>query len=195
MMRKLVLLLFTMMMGTQWVAAQDAQSQMKIAAIRTAYAKAMTLEADGKKPGKKNYQTFESVATDPNGVWKTRVDFIFDNSEHFKELDLYPCQLVMARQKVGEYVQEFLFDKDGELIFVFVRSDPAGQDETTEYRYYYEKGVPFWKNEKLIDLKTKRVIKESQQPVKAEDAETGIWYNRPAADMKKAFEGLNAMYD
>lgn len=190
-----MLALVAMTMGIGQATAQDAVTKAKMAIIRKAYARALTLEANGKKGPKKNYQHMESVATDPNGVWTTHVDFIFDNSQQVKELDIYPLKLVMARQIVGEMVQEFLYDNDGNLIFVYIKSDPAGQDETTEYRYYYDKGIPFWKIEKDIDLTTNKVTNTTQRAVDPTEAGTEIWYTRPAADIKQAFEALNRVYD
>lgn len=191
--RSALLFLLAVVVGTTSAFAQDAQTKNKIAEIRTAYTNAVKLAQEGKNGAKKNYQVYESVATDPNGVWNRKVEFIYDNSEIFKELEIYPCELVMIRQTIGTSYQEFLFDPNGELIFVFVQNKSPESKSYDEYRYYYSVDGPFWKIEKTIESKTNKVISTDEGPTNFEG--DAIWYHRVAGDLKSAFEYLNVIYD
>lgn len=164
-----------------------------MAEIRKAYSAAMDLAKKNQAADTKNTQVFQAVQTDDNGVWNRRLEFIYD-LDYFEELEVYTPELVLIRQSNNGFLQEFLYDDDGELMFVFERSDPEDDDETMEYRYYYdEKGAPFWKIEKRIDLKTKKTLSTEQGRISESDE--GWFETRVAADLRRAFEVLNVMYD
>lgn len=177
------------------VSAQDAAQKARLATIREAYSAAMKLAAKNQSAESKNTQVFQSVQSDPNGVWKRKVEFVYD-LDYLEEMDLYTPDPVFIRQDNGGYLQEFLYDKEGKLMFVFERSDPGEDDETVEYRYYYdEEGIPFWKIEKQINVKTKKTL-STKQGAADEIEDASAWFlTRVANDLMTAFYALNVMYD
>lgn len=176
-------------------SAQDAQTKAKLAEIRKAYANAMKLEEQGKKGPNYNYQTFRWFQSDPNGNWEKKIDFIVDPSGYVEELDLYYSILMFVRQTINKNnVQEFLFDEDGELLFVFTREIYEEDGPIVEERYYYGKEGSFWKIVKNLDRKTGKVLKETAEPTEAADG-TAMFLHRVGNDLYEAFGALNVMYD
>ena len=190
----LLLLATALLLAAPAASAQDAAQKARLATIREAYTSAMELAKKNQAEQTRNTQVFQSVQTDPNGVWKRKLEFVC-NLDYLEELDLYTPDVVFIRQDNGGYLQEFLFDKEGVLMFVFERSDPGEDDETVEYRYYYDdEGVPFWKIEKQINAKTKKTLSTKQEPVEEADG-SAFFLTRVANDLKTAFYALNVMYD
>ena len=190
----LLLLATALLLAAPAASAQDAAQKARLATIREAYSSAMELAKKNQAEQTRNTQVFQSVQTDPNGVWKRKLEFV-SNLDYLEELDLYTPDVVFIRQDNGGYLQEFLFDKEGVLMFVFERSDPGEDDETVEYRYYYDdEGVPFWKIEKQINAKTKKTLSTKQGPVEEADG-SALFLTRVANDLKTAFYALNVMYD
>ena len=175
--------------------AQDAATKAKMAEIRKAYANAMHLEKEGKTGPNKNYQTFHRVLTDPNGEsWESRIDFVVDPSGYIEELDLYYPVLRFVRETGKLFTQEFLYDQDGKLLFVFTRNHYEEDGPIIEERYYYGEEGAFWKIVKEVDPKTGKVISEKAD--RSEDADgTALFMGRVAADHYNAFEALNVIYD
>ena len=175
--------------------AQDAAAKAKMAEIRKAYARAMQLEKDGKTGPEKNYQTFHRVQTDPGGEsWESRVDFVVDPGGYIEELDLYYPTLCLVRESGKDYTQEFLYDPDGRLLFVFTRNKYDDNSPIVEERYYYGEEGPFWKIVKEVDRKTGKVLSEKAERIDEADG-TAVFMGRVAADHYMAFQALNTIYD
>lgn len=174
--------------------AQDAATKSKLAEIRKAYAQAMQLEKDGKTGPSKNYQTFRAIQSDANGIWERKLDFVVDPSGYIEELDLYYPILRFVRETSGTTVQEFLYDPDGNLLFVFMRNKYEENGPIVEERYYYGEGVSFWKIVKEVDPKTGKVLSETASRTEEADG-TALFMGRVAADHYHAFETLNMIYD
>ena len=175
--------------------AQDAATKAKMAEIRKAYAKAMQLEKDGKTGPMKNYQTFHRVQTDANGEsWESKMDFVVDPSGYIEELDLYYPTLCLVRESAKDFTQEFLYDPDGRLLFVFTRNKYDDDDKVYEERYYYGDEGAFWKIVKEVDGKTGKVLSEKADYAEEVDG-TALFMGRVAADHYSAFQALNTIYD
>lgn len=193
--RYLTLILAASLLLPTALPAQDAAAKAKMAEIRKAYAKAMQLEKDGKTGPKKNFQTFHRVQTDPNGdVWESKMDFVVDPSGYIEELDLYYPTLCLVRESAKDYTQEFLYDHDGKLLFVFTRGNYGDEGKILEERYYYGDEGSFWKIVKEVDSKTGKVLSESAAPTEDADG-TALFMGRVAADHYSAFQALNVIYD
>lgn len=189
-----LLLAAALLLAAPAVSAQDAAQKARLATIREAYSSAMELAKKNQAEQTRNTQVFQAVQTDPNGVWKRKLEFVC-SLDYFEDMDFYYPELVFIRQDNDGYYQEFLFDKEGVLMFVFERSDPGEEDETTEYRYYYdEKGAPFWKIEKQINAKTRKTLSTKQEAIDESDG-SALFLTRVANDLKTAFVALNVMYD
>ena len=189
----------TLLFAAAWVLmpaaqAQDAATKAKLAEIRKAYAQAMQLENDGKNGPSKNYQTFRAVQSDANGIWERKLDFVVDPSGYVEELDLYYPILRFVRETSGTTVQEFLYDPDGNLLFVFTRNKYEENGPIVEERYYYGEGGSFWKIVKEVDPKTGKVRSETAGRTEEADG-TALFMGRVAADHYHAFETLNMIYD
>ena len=193
--RYLTLFLVAALLLSPALRAQDAATKAKMAEIRKAYAQAMQLEKDGKTGPNKNYQTFHRVQTDPNGnVWESKIDFVVDPSGYIEELDLYYPTLRFVRETAQSYMQEFLYDPDGRLLFVFTRTKSDDNDPILEERYYYGDEGAFWKIVKEVDPKSGKVLSEKAD--RSEEADgTALFMGRVAADHYHAFEALNMIYD
>ena len=189
--RIIALAVMAVALGTTGAYAQSAKTKARLAEIRAAYAKAQTLAEKGMKGPKKNYQVYDSWVSDPGGTYYTKTEFFFDNSEVAGSIEVYPCVLVLARQKVGDFYQEFLYDEDGRLMFAFIRNSEG------ERRFYYDQQGPVWMICKEMD-KNKKVTKERQEDISSEDHEyfnDAIYAGRPAAELKTAFDNMNAIHD
>lgn len=193
--RYLILILTAGLLLPPALPAQDAATKAKMAEIRKAYARAMQFEKDGKTGPKKNYQTFHRVQTDPNGEsWESEMDFIVDPNGYIEELDLYYPTLCLVRESGKDFTQEFLYDPDGRLLFVFTRNDYDDDGKVLEERYYYGDEGAFWKIVKEVDGKTGKVLSEKAD--RAEEADgTALFMYRVAADHYSAFQALNTIYD
>ena len=177
------------------LSAQDTATKAKLAEIRKAYAQAMQLEKDGKTGPSKNFQTFHRVQSDPNGdTWEMRTDFVVDPGGYIEELDLYYPILRFVRESGNDAVQEFLYDPDGKLLFVFIRNRYDQDGPIVEERYYYGDEGSIWKIVKEIDPKTGKVLSENAGRTEEADG-TAIFMGRVAADHYRAFEALNVIYD
>ena len=195
--RIIALVIISLAMGASNANAQNAKTKARLAEIRAAYAKAQQLADKGMKGPKKNYQVYESWTSDPNGNYHMKTEFFFDNSEVAEPLEVYPCTLVLARQTSGVFYQEFLYDKDGRLMFAFIRND-YGDGGLTERRYYYDNNGPIWMIDKKVDKNTKKVLKEKQEDISSEDHEffgDAIYCGRPASELHQAFEAMNMIHD
>ena len=193
--RHLTLILAASLLLSPAVQAQDAAAKAKMAEIRKAYAQAMQFEKDGKTGSKKNFQTFHRVQTDPNGdVWESKIDFVVDPSGYIEELDLYYPTLCLVRETAGSFMQEFLYDHDGKLLFVFTRNNDDDGGPILEERYYYGEEGSFWKIVKEVDPKTGKVLSESAAPTEEADG-TALFMCRVASDHYSAFQALNVIYD
>jgi len=189
----------TLLFAVAWLLmpaarAQNAETKTKLAEIRKAYANAMKLEEEGKSGTNKNYQTFRAVQSNPNGTWERKLDFVVDPSGYIEELDLYYPILRFVRETSGTTVQEFLYDEEGNLLFVFTRNKYEEDGPIVEERYYYGEGGSFWKIVKEVDPKTGKVRSETAGATEEADG-TALFMGRVAADHYHAFETLNMIYD
>ena len=178
-------------------SAQSAQTKAQLAKIRATYAKAQQLADKGMKGPRKNYQVYESWTSDPNGQTHSKTEFIFDNTKLSEHMEVYPCILMLTRQKIGDNYQEYLFDEEGRVLFSFIRAN-YGEGWITERRYYYHENAPIWMIEKHLNLNTKKVTKENQMDVSSEDSEyygDAIYMLRDAAELREAFSAMNAIHD
>jgi len=190
---RLLLLSAAILLVSPAVFAQTAGEKARLAEIREAYSDAMALAAKNQADATKNTQVFQSVRTDSNGVWNQKIEFVFD-LDYFEVLDLYTPVLVFIRQSNDAYLQEFLYDKEGELMFVFERSNLGEEGKRMEYRYYYDKGIPFWKIEKAVEVDSKKVLSTSEGRVEDIDG-SALFLTRVARDLSAAFDALNVIYD
>ena len=192
--RSFLLLAAIVLLASPAVSAQSASQKTRLAEIRKAYSDAMALATKNQAAATKNTQVFQAGQTDANGVWNHKIEFVYD-LDYVEELDFYAPRLVFIRQNTGGYLQEFLFDEECELMFVFERPDPGEEDETMEFRYYYDtQGAPFWKIEKEVEVKSKKVLSTTEGPV--EESDGSAWFlTRVANDLVAAFDALNVMYD
>lgn len=176
------------------VFAQDGKAKARLAEIRAAYTEAMNLAKSNQDANNKNTMVFQSVQTDPGGVWKRKLDFIYSLA-YFEELDFYYPVVKLIRQTNDTSFQEFLYDEDGVLMFVFERIPPLEEgDPTLEYRYYYDGGVPFWRIFKSVDPASKKVLENSQGGIEEADG-SAYFLTRVATDLHAAFEALTVMYE
>lgn len=196
-MRFIVLAIVAITLGATSANAQNAQTKAQLTKIRAAYAKAQQLAEKGMKGPRKNYQVYESWTSDPNGDTHSKTEFIFDNTQVAEQLEVYPCTLVLTRQKTGTTYQEYLFNDEGRVLFSFISAD-YGEGWITERRYYYNDNAPIWMIEKHVDPKTKKVTKEEQMDVSSEESDyfsDAIYMLRDAAELHEAFTSLNAIHD
>ena len=191
--RNWLLLAATLLVLAPSAFAQSEKDKARLAEIRTAYTDAMNLAKKNQAPETKNTMVFQSVQTDPNGVWKRKLEFIV-KQDYIEELDIYYPVVKLIRQTNDGCLQEFLYDDEGNLMFVFERVIPDGEDTASEYRYYYDKGVPFWEIEKSVAAGTWKVLETRQGPVDESDG-SAIFLARVAHDLHTAFEALTVMYD
>ena len=191
----LLIAIVALFVGNMNVMAQDAKTKAGIAKIREAYAKAQKLVENEQKSQKTNYQVFESWTADPDGnkLHYTN-EFFFKYPPEEDELGLYPPILTFVKQKAGNFYQEYLYNEEGNLIFTYVYFDPKGKSNTQEYRYYYLDGS-IWKIERVVDVKTKKVLSENQEGMDYDDEAESLGYIRESANIMNAFNSLNAQYD
>ena len=173
--------------------AQDATAKAKMAEIRTAYTNAMNQAKANQAADSKNTMVFQSVQTDPNGVWKRKLEFIC-GQDYIEPLDLYYPTVQLIRETHEGAMEEYLYDPEGELMFVYERITPEGEATITEYRYYYVKGVPFWKIEKTLDKGSGKALETKQEAI-ADDDGNAYFLGRVGHDLYVAFEALTVIYD
>ena len=136
---------------------------------------------------------FQSVQTDPNGVWKRKLEFIYSLG-FFEELDFYYPIVKLIRQTNDGLLQEFLYDDEGQLMFAFERISVEEGEPISEYRYYYDQGIPFWQIYKSVDATSKKVLETSQGEVDESDG-SALFLFRVANDLYTAFEALTVIYE
>ena len=179
------------------VSAQNAREKAIMAEVRAEYNNAQQLAEKCSQETTKNSQVFTSIETTPNGRAERTVEFIFDNSELDEQFGLYPCQLVMIREKIGDAIyREFLFNKEGNLRFFFGKYMNDGR--TTEQRFYYSlKGEDseVYSIEKTTETATGKVLTEEKNMGELGESGNALFMCRVASDLSRAFDQLNIFYD
>ena len=181
-----------LVIGIMPVDAQSSKMKARMTQIRNDYAKAVKLAEAGLMGPRKNSQVFVANVSDPLGTTEKKTEFIFDNSEMSKELEIYPCKLVMVRQTEGRIYTEYLYDDEGKVAFYFLRTPAEDKGQTREYRAYFDTDTTGWVIDRYIDNKTKKVINEYPSEL---EYDMEIFQLRQAADLFSAFQLLNRIYE
>lgn len=160
-MKKTVVLFLVTMLFSSVTMAQDAAIKERMAHIRKCYAEAQKLANEGMNGAKKNYLHLDQHTTGTDDYSLRTVDFFFVNEPDVSGRQ--PYRLVLAREKCGITVCEYLYDKNNsQLMFYFKKTMGDYDDETKEIRSYYpaDDQGDIWTIVRRLDRKDGKVIEE-----------------------------------